>query len=320
MQPSRCARYEELWLPLLVAQSNDEKALVPPVDIAWVWHLHRLAPLKYAAYCRERFGTVLEPGLSAFRLQTAENFEGDGDANDCFHTRDVWACEYPTESFFFDAGRPKPVSKSSLVEPIVVTADSQSSFLWQVSGASYSDESFLATAIQRYDKFLRLMGKCGYKKHFFVPSYDVDLCWHTHMLVSSSTYHEETSLRAGEPVDHDDSVSDRHEGSKQYNGWANTKKLWLQTYGSGETAALDACGTCYRGAPPSWWFENRHKPFEVFDDPEVHHCTSYVATRAPKVSTLSLTLTCIPLPPLDGIGADGEGRLSGVRRSALSCL
>ena len=140
------------------------------------------------------------------------------------------------------------------------------------------------------------------------------------MLVSSSTYHEETSLRAGEPVDHDDSVSERHKGSKQYNGWANTKKLWLQTYGSGETAALDACGTCYRGTPPSWWFENRHKPFEVFDDPEVHHCKSYVATRPPKVSTLSLTLTCIPLPPLDGIGADGEGRLSGVRRSALSCL
>ena len=33
---------------------------MPPIDIAWVWHLHRLAPLKYAAYCRERFGAVLD--------------------------------------------------------------------------------------------------------------------------------------------------------------------------------------------------------------------------------------------------------------------
>ena len=115
------------------------------------------------------------------------------------------------------------------------------------------------------------------------------------MLASSSTYHEETSLRAGEPVDHDDSVSERHKGSKQYNGWANTKKLWLQTYGSGETAALDACGTCYRGAPPSWWFENRHKRFEVFDEPEAHHCTSGVAmgkgAYSQKVNTLPPTLT-----------------------------
>ena len=53
-------------------------------------------------------------------------------------------------------------------------------FLWQVSGKSFSCERFLAESIERYDKFLRLMGMCGYDQHFFVPPYDVDLCWHTH--------------------------------------------------------------------------------------------------------------------------------------------
>ena len=59
-------RYEELWLPMLVTQKNDEKGLVPPVDVAWVWHLHRLNPLGYAAFCLECFGTVLAPVLLSF--------------------------------------------------------------------------------------------------------------------------------------------------------------------------------------------------------------------------------------------------------------
>ena len=34
------------------------------------------------------------------------------------------------------------------------------------------------------------------------------------VLVSCTVYHEETRLRAGVPVNHDDSVNERHEGSK----------------------------------------------------------------------------------------------------------
>ena len=41
----------------------------------------------------------------------------------------------------------------------------------------------------------------GSRQHFYVPPYDGDLCWHTHMLASSCAYHEETRVRAGEPED-----------------------------------------------------------------------------------------------------------------------
>ena len=58
------------------------------------------------------------------------------------------------------------------------------------------DDVLRRAAIERYDKFLRLMGTHGYRQHFYVPSYDVDLCWHTHMLASSCAYHEETRVRA----------------------------------------------------------------------------------------------------------------------------
>ena len=283
---SAVARYEELWLPLLAAreQKGTSSALVPPIDIAWAWHLHRLAPLKYAAYCRKRFGTVLEPGASAFRLQSV-NDGARGDETDCVQTRDVWSCAYPSVPFFLDAsGLPRPgATESSLVQPIVATAQRQSTFLWQVSGPRFSDDLFLAAAIERYDKFLRLMGACGYRRHFYVPPYDVDLVWHTHMLASSCAYHEETRLRAGEPVDHDDSVNERHEGSKLNTSWDKTKELWRKTFGgdSGDAAAaLDTCGACYRGEPPSWWFESRrHQRVRLLDEVVAEACCQNLAAR-----------------------------------------
>lgn len=78
-------RYENLWLPLVV--QNPNIVLVPPIDIAWVWHLHRLAPLRYAAYCRERFCDIVDPGKAAFRLQSGSLL----DEQDCLETRTVWA-------------------------------------------------------------------------------------------------------------------------------------------------------------------------------------------------------------------------------------
>ena len=45
-------RYEKLWLPLISSVGNEKMAtgglwaanLVPPTDIAWLWHCHRLSP------------------------------------------------------------------------------------------------------------------------------------------------------------------------------------------------------------------------------------------------------------------------------------
>jgi hypothetical protein len=51
-------RYEKLWLPLVAQQQavaggpQGYSHLVPPLDIALLWHLHRLQPEVYAADCR----------------------------------------------------------------------------------------------------------------------------------------------------------------------------------------------------------------------------------------------------------------------------
>jgi hypothetical protein len=44
-------RYERLWLPLLAANGRrdgaDGAGLAAPLDVAWVWWCHSLAPLRY---------------------------------------------------------------------------------------------------------------------------------------------------------------------------------------------------------------------------------------------------------------------------------
>jgi hypothetical protein len=48
-------RYERLWLPLIAQQQavaggpHGYSHLVPPLDVALLWHLHRLQPEAYAA-------------------------------------------------------------------------------------------------------------------------------------------------------------------------------------------------------------------------------------------------------------------------------
>ena len=92
--------------------------------------------------------------------------------------------------------------------------------------------------------------------HIFVPSYDIDFVWHTHMLADTSRYLEESAELAGAVggVDHDDSVNQRNEGSKLNEAWKDTKRMWASTFNANDDG-IDKPGATYRGEPPSWWFE-----------------------------------------------------------------
>ena len=52
-------RYEFLWLPL-VAEFGSRVQLEPPLDIAWVWHCHMLAPYNYHKDVHAIAGRVLD--------------------------------------------------------------------------------------------------------------------------------------------------------------------------------------------------------------------------------------------------------------------
>ena len=87
---------------------------------------------------------------------------------------------------------------------------------------------------------------------FLVPTYQIDLFWHTHILASASTYAADTRRLCGFELPHDDSVNDRAEGSKLNRQYAVTQKLWAEAYG-GERYAVP--GGMYRGEPPEAYFD-----------------------------------------------------------------
>ena len=51
-------RYETCWLPVLARfdTEGDHVTVAAPLDVDWIWHVHRLAPAKYHADCRKIIG------------------------------------------------------------------------------------------------------------------------------------------------------------------------------------------------------------------------------------------------------------------------
>jgi hypothetical protein len=65
-------RYLDQWLPLVA--KHPETELIPPADVAWLWHCHRLSPLHYTNYVQDRFSMLLEPSSKhIFSCQAAND-------------------------------------------------------------------------------------------------------------------------------------------------------------------------------------------------------------------------------------------------------
>ena len=97
----------------------------------------------------------------------------------------------------------------------------------------------------RYKGFLHLAAKSK-GKLFLVPTYDIDLMWHTHQL-DPLAYRTDTLHLLGKVLDHDDTDIERHEGSKLSNCFHETKQLWEETY----SIPYEKAGAMYRGEAPS---------------------------------------------------------------------
>ena len=181
---SACAidRYVNLWLPLVA--ENPEAVLVPPLDIAWRWHCHRLSPLRYARYCYSRFGKRLETGKAAFSAQTQDPDTNNliicgQDGTAAAGTQKMWEDSFQSETFFYqptelvndgNLANNKVCDAHDLNYDIAACSSRQKSFLWQISGPNFNDETFLQQATKRYTQFLNLMKVHGLESHFFVPS------------------------------------------------------------------------------------------------------------------------------------------------------
>jgi len=247
-------RYVACWLPL-VASLDENVKLIPPADVAWLWHCHRLAPIDYERYVQGRFGKLLDP-YPSFVFQDKEDATTDEDA---IRTRDVWATLYPTTPFFLpNDGRgssPPEGSSGRLLKgfDIIGSAERQATFLWQVSDPHFQDQHFLEEGVKRYHQFLKLRNKDGLP---LVPTYQIDLMWHTHMLVSLQKYHDDCIAIRGEKFHHDDSLNDRTPGAKLDVAFRQTVELWKDSYGQ----EYHVPHGMYRGEPPSAFYNCQWNP------------------------------------------------------------
>ena len=117
-----------------------------------------------------------------------------------------------------------------------------------MSKAHINNDIFIEGAVARYKGFLHLIKRNQEKsiKRFCVPTYDIDLIWHTHQLHPVS-YCKDLNKALGKILEHDDTDSDRTKGKKLDVGYSGTTKQWEETFGLRYWKA----GAMYRGSSPS---------------------------------------------------------------------
>jgi hypothetical protein len=256
VSPRSLHRYINRWLHLVAREVADNEAiqLIPPPDVAWLWHCHRLAPMNYDRYVRNQFETLLEASPS-FSFQRE-----DDDNTDAFLTRDSWYNAFPNEPFFLQDAEPFSVDTAATIVDhcrslegfdLVSSTQNQVAFLWQVSGPKFREDEFLHEAADNYHKFLWLSSTGGKNSLPLVPTYQIDLMWHTHMLWSLRGYHLDCMSIRGEKFHHDDSLNDRAPGATLDLAFQATKELWEETYN--QDYIVD--GGMYRGEPPLIYYD-----------------------------------------------------------------
>jgi Glycine-rich domain-containing protein-like/WWE domain len=267
-------RYRDLWLPLV--HQHSQELLIPPADIAWLWHCHRLAPFRYSSYCKACYGgNVLEvnPPFTAHFARDDEvfgsNLDEDKIQDMVGRTVTLWNDQYPNESF-----HPSEETRSSndhqhsisatnndteaidenlLLDgfDLLSSTDRQAGFLWQVSAPSFSDLNFLQEGLVNYHKFLYMKKMTTIKDMIIVPTFQIDLFWHTHILSSMAGYYRDCIAIIGSPLHHDDGFDDRSEGGALDVAYTATKEAWKKLYGE----EYHVEGGMYRGEPPTLYYQ-----------------------------------------------------------------
>jgi Glycine-rich domain-containing protein-like len=204
--------YRDLWLPLVANAAAGETVpvpagapaavvsqpllrLIPSPDIAWLWHCHRLAPVNYTKYCQHEFGVLLEAN-PPFAVALSSPADTDCTNSETDETESLWRKRYPNESFFLSKFDKEPDSVALVSLPmldfdLMGSAQRQATFLWQISGPRYSGPAFLNVGVENNAKFLQLKPAAVQHGFMLVPTYQIDLIWHTHILFSIGGYNDD---------------------------------------------------------------------------------------------------------------------------------
>lgn len=230
-------RYEVYWLPLAAREGYGSRLLAAPLDIAWVWHVHMLAPHNYQQDCINRVSTIVDH-VPLDHWQRKDGLE---------KAKILWERDYSDEPFEVDLDQPPDVimtvyEKSKIQYNLEEACYRQSKFFYQVSLPHFRDRKFLQEAVERYEHHIQL--KKRNPQVFLVPCYDFDLIWHVHQL-HPINYRQNTTKFLGRFLHHDDTFTSRSPGSKLNDSEMETRAVW-------KAAGLQFSkpGAMYRGDPP----------------------------------------------------------------------
>ncbi|CAN8243394.1 unnamed protein product, partial [Cochlearia groenlandica] len=227
-------RYNSYWLPLLAKYSESstvcEGPLVPLLDCEWIWHCHRLNPVRYISDCEQLYGKVLD------------NYDIVSSTNGSFKskTENIWKRLYPMESYDInlDKAISEPMDISNLEKcttyDLISASKRQSSFYSKVLRAHVDNEITIQEAIDRYKAFLYLIKRSREMSMDIigVPTNDIDLICHTHQL-NPSSYYTDMEKIFGNILQHDDDVDniERKSDKKLDNMFSETNAIWEETFG-----------------------------------------------------------------------------------------
>jgi hypothetical protein len=130
----------------------------------------------------------------------------------------------------------------------------------------------ITKSVDQYYKFLQLRKRKKQRNHpsksksqsqsqqqvMIVPTYQIDLMWHTHILTSLTLYYQDCRTILGYPLHHDDSLNDRIEGGPLDVAFQATKASWLETY----KEPYFVSGGMYRGEPHKEFFQRHWTPID----------------------------------------------------------
>jgi hypothetical protein len=176
----------------------------------------------------------------------------------------------------------------------------QANFLWQVSGERFGDDDFLFEGVQNYYRFLQLKPTATQHGTILVPTYQIDLMWHTHILSSIQMYDKDCIRIMNSTMHHDDSLTDRAEGGILDVSFAATKSLWMKHFGTDYIVA----GGMYRGEPPMEYHTSHWRSYEDSLPSKITNVA--LIGKVGASSTSSTTGGPTRWAPLNGTASDGS--------------
>lgn len=225
-------RYETMWLPLLCAVSLEYEhstgestdcldyadihscplvrkvhdivpqrkrtepfEIVPPLDVAWVWYLHRLAGDVYLEDVRQCVGMSIAPDhTAAFKYGLSNRAKGAFLWNKVYRTQQA---SNECRSYFpkylgaiFDTAKgtlrkrtglgtiPLATYISRLEYDVACAAESHRGVLTACLYNRTADVNYVDSAFERYQRYLQVLPDHGNRQ--LLPPADIDLAWRIH--------------------------------------------------------------------------------------------------------------------------------------------